>query len=161
MYEGYGPCGVAIIVEATTDNRNRTAGDVRHFFDKFGGNLGQMGCVSYLFSDKGLIVIDGEDVDEDELMDAALEAGAEDIVNNEGTFEVYTDPADFSAVNDALSAKGYTFLSAEQTKIPANYVDVEGEDNLKFMNRLLEALDDNDDVTKVWHNWNEPEEDEE
>ncbi len=161
MYEGYGPCGVAIIVEATTDNRNRTAGDVRHFFDKFGGNLGQMGCVSYLFSDKGLIVIDGEDIDEDELMDAALEAGAEDIVNNEGTFEVYTDPADFSAVNDALSAKGYTFLSAEQTKIPANYVDVEGEDNLKFMTRLLEALDDNDDVTNVWHNWNEPEEDEE
>ena len=104
MYEGYGPCGVAIIVEATTDNRNRTAGDVRHFFDKFGGNLGQMGCVSYLFSDKGLIVIDGEDVDEEALMEDALEAGAEDIVNNEGTFEIYTDPADFSAVNDALIA---------------------------------------------------------
>ena len=161
MYEGYGPCGVAIIVEATTDNRNRTAGDVRHFFDKFGGNLGQMGCVSYLFSDKGLIVIDGEDVDEEALMDAALEAGAEDIVNNEGTFEIYTDPADFSAVNDALTEKGYSFLSAEQTKIPANYVDVEGEENLKFMTRLLEALDDNDDVTNVWHNWNEPDEDEE
>ena len=156
MYEGYGPCGVAVIVETTTDNRNRTAGDIRHFFDKFGGNLGQIGCVSYLFSDKGLIVIDAEDVDEDALMDAALEAGAEDILNNDGAFEIYTSPADFSAVTDALTEKGYTFLSAEQTKIPSNYVDVEGEDNLKFMTRLLDALDDNDDVTNVWHNWNEP-----
>ncbi len=158
MYEGYGPCGVAVIVETTTDNRNRTAGDIRHFFDKFGGNLGQIGCVSYLFSDKGLIVIDAEGVDEDALMDAALEAGAEDILNNDGAFEIYTAPQDFSAVTDALTEKGYTFLSAEQTKIPSNYVDVEGEDNLKFMTRLLDALDDNDDVTNVWHNWNEPDE---
>lgn len=161
IYEGYGPCGVAIIVETTTDNRNRTAGDIRHFFDKFGGNLGQMGCVSYLFSDKGLIVIDGEDIDEDTLMTDALEAGAEDIINNGGTFEIYTEPADFSAVNDALLNKGYNFISAEQTKIPANYVDVDGEDNIKYMTRLLEALDDNDDVTNVWHNWNEPDEDDE
>ncbi len=157
LYEGYGPSGVAVIVECTTDNRNRTAGDVRHFFDKFGGNLGQMGCVSYLFSDKGLIVIDGEDIDEDKLMDDALEAGAEDIQGNDGTFEVYTAPSDFSAVTDALSAKGYSFLSADQTKIPANYVDVTDEDGLKNITRLLEALDDNDDVTNVWHNWNEPE----
>lgn len=157
LYEGYGPSGVAVIVECTTDNRNRTAGDIRHYFDKFGGNLGQMGCVSYLFSDKGLIVIDGEDVDEDKLMDDALEAGAEDILNNDGTFEVYTAPSDFSAVTDALSAKGYSFISADQTKIPANYVDVTDEDGLKNITKLLEALDDNDDVTNVWHNWNEPE----
>ncbi len=158
MYEGYGPSGVAVIVEATTDNRNRTAGDIRHFFDKYGGNLGQMGCVSYLFSDKGLIAINADGIDEDKLMEEALEAGAEDILNNEGTFEIYTAPSDFSAITDALSDAGYTFISAEQTKIPSNYVDTPDDESIKLMEKLLDALDDNDDVTNVWHNWNEPDE---
>lgn len=158
MYEGYGPSGVAVIVETTTDNRNRTAGDIRHYFDKFGGNLGQTGCVSYLFSDKGLIVIDEKGVDEEKLMEDALEAGAEDILSGNGIFEIYTATEDFSTVCDALEAKGYKFVSAEQTKIPSNYVTLTDEEDLKKMGRLMEMLDDNDDVTNVWHNWDEPDE---
>ena len=153
MYEGYGPSGVAVIVETTTDNRNRTAADVRHYFDKYGGNLGTTGCVSYMFADKGVIAISGEGVDEEQLMMDALEAGAEDITNEDGIFEITTDPADFSAVSDALSNAGYSFISAEQSKIPANYVELTDEDAIKNMEKLLDMLDDNDDVTNVWHNW--------
>lgn len=152
-YEGYGPSGVAVIVEATTDNRNRTGADMRHYFDKFGGNLGQTGCVSYLFSDKGLIVIEDDGIDEEKLMDDALSAGAEDILSEEGAFEIYTAPEDFSNVCEYLENAGYKFASAEQTKIPANYVALTEEDDVTKMNRLLEMLEDNDDVMNVWHNW--------
>ncbi len=152
-YEGYGPSGVAVIVEATTDNRNRTGADMRHYFDKFGGNLGQTGCVSYLFSDKGLIVIEDNGIDEEKLMDDALSAGAEDILSEEGAFEIYTAPEDFSGVCEYLENAGYKFASAEQTKIPANYVTLTEEDDITKMNRLLEMLEDNDDVMNVWHNW--------
>ena len=152
-YEGYGPSGVAVIVEATTDNRNRTGADMRHYFDKFGGNLGQTGCVSYLFSDKGLIVIEDDGIDEEKLMDDALSAGAEDILSEEGAFEIYTAPEDFSNVCEYLENAGYKFASAEQTKIPANYVTLTEEDDVTKMNRLLEMLEDNDDVMNVWHNW--------
>ena len=153
-YEGYGPCGIAVIVEATTDNRNRTAGEVRHFFDKFGGNLGQVGCVGYLFSDKGVIIILREDVkDEDALMETALEAGAADFVSDEEMFEIYTEVDDLYAVKEALEAAGYTIESAEEDKIPSTYVTLEGEDDIKHMNLLLENLEDNDDVMNVYHNW--------
>ena len=161
LYEGYGPSGVAVIVETTTDNRNRTAGDMRHYFDKFGGNLGQSGSVSWMFEDKGVIVIDADGVDEEALMEAALEAGAEDISGEDGVFEITTAPADLSAVTDALTEKGYTFVSCEQSKVPSNYVSLSGEDDIKNMNKLLEMLDDNDDVTNVWHNWENEGEDEE
>lgn len=153
-YEGYGPCGIAVIVEATTDNRNRTAGEVRHFFDKFGGNMGQVGCVGYLFSDKGVIILLREEVkDEDALMEAALEAGASDFVSDEETFQVYTEPDDLYSVRDALEAAGYVIESAEQDKIPSTYVALENEDDIKHMNLLLENLEDNDDVINVFHNW--------
>ena len=161
LYEGYGPSGVAVIVETTTDNRNRTGADMRHYFDKYGGNLGQTGCVSYMFEDKGVIVIDADGVDEEALMEAALEAGAEDISGEDGVFEITTAPADLSAVTDALTEKGYTFVSCEQSKVPSNYVSLSGEDDIKNMNKLLEMLDDNDDVTNVWHNWENEGEDEE
>ena len=153
-YEGYGPCGIAVIVEATTDNRNRTAGEVRHFFDKFGGNLGQVGCVGYLFSDKGVIIILREEVkDEDALMETALEAGAADFVAEDEMFEIYTEVDDLYAVKEALEAAGYVIESAEEDKIPSTYVTLEGEDDIKHMNLLLENLEDNDDVMNVYHNW--------
>ena len=122
VYEGYGPKGVAVIVEALTDNRNRTAGDVRHYFDKFGGNMGQNGSVSFLFSKQGVILIESEDVDEEKLMEDALEAGATDFLTDEGIFEIRTDPYDCGAVSEALAAKGYTFVSAEAAYIPSTYV---------------------------------------
>ena len=153
IYEGYGPCGIAVVVKALTDNRNRTAGDVRHYFDKYGGNLGQTGCVSYMFEDKGVIVIDAEDIDEEKIMEDALEAGAEDISNEGDVFEITTAPNDLSAVTEALTEKGYKFISCEQSKIPANYVTLSGEDDLKNMNKLIEMLEENDDVTNFWHNW--------
>lgn len=153
MYEGYGPSGVAVIVETTTDNRNRTGADMRHYFDKYGGNLGQTGCVSYMFEDKGVIVIDAEDIDEEKIMEDALEAGAEDISNEGDVFEITTVPNDLSAVTEALTEKGYKFISCEQSKIPANYVTLSGEDDLKNMNKLIEMLEENDDVTNFWHNW--------
>ena len=153
MYEGYGPSGVTVIVETTTDNRNRTGADMRHYFDKYGGNLGQTGCVSYMFEDKGVIVIDAEDIDEEKIMEDALEAGAEDISNEGDVFEITTAPNDLSAVTEALTEKGYKFISCEQSKIPANYVTLSGEDDLKNMNKLIEMLEENDDVTNFWHNW--------
>ncbi|MBQ7897401.1 MAG: YebC/PmpR family DNA-binding transcriptional regulator [Clostridia bacterium] len=152
-YEGYGPSGIAVIVEATTDNRNRTSAEVRHYFDKFGGNMGAIGCVSFMFSDKGVIVIENEDIDEDKLMEDALDAGAEDVAIDEEAFEITTAPADLSAVAEALTAKGYTLASSEQSKVPSTYSALESEDDITMMTKLLDALDDNEDVTNVWHNW--------
>ena len=153
-YEGYGPGGVAVIVEAATDNRNRTAGDVRHYFDKYGGNLGTTGCVSYLFAEKGVIVVSGVK-DEDEFMEAALDCGAIDFTTEGDTGEVFTDVSEVGTVREALEAKGYTIESADPEKIPSNYVRLENEEQIEKMNRLLEVLEDNDDVTEVWHNWDE------
>ena len=153
-YEGYGPSGVALIVTTATDNKNRTAGNVRHYFDKFGGNLGATGCVSYMFADAGVIVIDGESVkDEDKLMEDALEAGASDFSAEDGSYEVTTEVNDLKAVREALEGMGYVILSADEDKIPSTYVELDDEDAIKNMSRLLEALDDDDDVTNVYHNW--------
>ena len=155
-YEGYGPGGVAVIVEAATDNRNRTAGDVRHYFDKYGGNLGTTGCVSYLFAEKGVIVVSGVK-DEDEFMEAALDCGAIDFTVDGGNGEVFTDVAEISAVREALEKAGYTIESADPEKIPSNYVRLDNVEHIEKMNKLLEVLEDNDDVTEVWHNWDEEE----
>ena len=154
-YEGYGPCGVAVIVTTATDNRNRTAGNVRHYFDKFHGNMGQNGCVSYLFEDKGLIIIDNEEeeLDEDSVMEAALEAGASDFKADETVFEIYTEPDDLYAVRDALESAGYKIESAELDKVPTSYITLESEDDIKCMNNLLEYLEEDDDVQDVFHNW--------
>ena len=158
-YEGYGPSGIALIVTTATDNKNRTAGNVRHYFDKFGGNLGATGCVSYMFSDAGVIVVDAASVkDEDKLMEDALEAGAADFSAEDGAYEVTTEVSDLKAVREALEGMGYVILSADEDKIPSTYVDLEDEDAIKNMNRLLEALDDDDDVTNVYHNWSNCEE---
>ena len=154
VYEGYGPAGIAVIVEAATDNRNRTAGNVRSYFSKYHGNMGQTGSVSFMFEDKGVIVIANEDgdIDEDKLMETALEAGAEDFMANEDSFEIYTVPDDLYAINDALVDAGYTIASAEKSKIPSNYVTLDNEDDLKFMNLLIEKFEDDDDVMEVYHN---------
>lgn len=155
VYEGYGPAGIAVIVETTTDNRNRTAGNVRSYFSKYHGNMGQTGCVSYLFTDKGLIVVSNEDgdIDEDKLMETALEAGAEDFASEGEVFEIYTEPDDLFAIKETLEAAGYPILSAEQDKIPSNYVTLDNEDDIKFMSLLIEHLEDDDDVMNVYHNW--------
>ena len=155
-YEGYGPSGVAVIVEAATDSRNRTASDVRHFFDKYGGNLGSNGCVSYMFEDKGIIILlreDNEGVDEDKLMEDALEAGAEDFSSDEDSFEITTEPSDVYAIKEALESLGYKIESAEEDKIPNTYVTLESEDDIKNMNLLIEHLEESDDVQEIYHNW--------
>ncbi|MBR0303765.1 MAG: YebC/PmpR family DNA-binding transcriptional regulator [Clostridia bacterium] len=154
-YEGYGPSGIAVIVETATDNRNRTASEMRHYFDKYGGNLGQTGCVSFMFDDKGVIIItnEDEDVDEDALMEAALEAGAADFAAEDGVFEIYTETDDLDFVKETLEAAGYKIESAELDKIPQSYITLESEDDIKNMNLLLERLEDNDDVQEVYHNW--------
>lgn len=155
-YEGYGPSGVAIIAQCVTDNRNRTAADVRHVFDKFGGNMGTSGCVSFMFDQKGVIVIENDgDKDEDTVMMDALDAGAQDFSADEDAFEIITEPADFGGVRDALEAKGYEFLEASIRMVPQNYVHIEDEKQLEQIERLLDGLDDNDDVMEVYHNWEE------
>ena len=143
-YEGYGP-----------------AGDVRHYFDKFGGNLGTTGCVSFMFNEKGVIVLEREGLDEDTVMSDALEAGASDFQADEDVFEIYTEPSDFSGVRDDLEAKGYSFVSAEVEMVPDTYTDLTDPDQILKMQKLIDALEDNDDVQQVWHNWNEPEEEDE
>ncbi len=154
-YEGYGPGGVAVIVEAATDSKNRTAGDVRHFFSKYGGNLGTTGCVSFMFSEQGLIIVVDEDgeIEEDRLMEDALEAGASDFLADDGVFEIYTEPDDVYAIGDALTAKGYRLESAERTKVPSTYVTLTSDDDVANMQNLLDKLEDCDDVTNVYHNW--------
>ncbi|CCJ34206.1 YebC/PmpR family DNA-binding transcriptional regulator [Caloramator australicus] len=157
IYEGYGPNGVAVIVQALTDNRNRTAGDVRHIFEKFGGNLGATGCVSFLFEKKGLIIVEKEEgIDEDSLMMMALDAGAEDFSSEEDAYEITTSPEDFSKVREALENNGIKLASAEVSMIPSTYVALDGEAAEKF-EKLLDRLEENDDVQNVWHNAEFPE----
>ena len=154
-YEGYGPSGVAVIVEALTDNRNRTAGEVRHYFDKFGGNMGTQGCVSFMFSQKGVLVIEREELekDEDTVMSDALEYGAADFEADEDVFTIYTEPDDFSAVRDDLEKAGYTFVSAELEMVPSTYTKLEDEESRTKMQKMLDMFEDNDDIQNVWHNW--------
>ena len=156
-YEGYGPCGVAVIVEALTNNRQRTAPEIRHYFDKYGGNLGAQGCVSWSFDRKGVIVINNEDedLDEETVMMDALEAGAEDFEADGAVFEVKTDPDAFPEVLAALEAKGYTFVGAEVEMVPQNYIKLTTDDDVKMMEKLLCMLEDNEDVQNVWHNWDQ------
>jgi len=157
IYEGYGPNGVAVIVEAMTDSRNRTAANVRHAFDKCGGNLGALGCVSWSFDRKGVLVVDNEEGehDEDTVMMDALDVGAADVEPAGECFQIFTEPDDFNAVADALTAKGYSFISAQVELVPQNYQKLETEDDLKNMERLLDMMEDDDDVQNVWHSWDQ------
>lgn len=158
-YEGYGPAGTAIIVECITDNRNRTASDVRHAFEKFGGSLGATGCVGWMFDRRGMIIIDQEGLDEDEVMMDALDAGAMDMQAEGDVFEVITEPNDLDKVRQALEGK-YTLVSAQVENVPQNTVAPQGED-LENLYKILELLDDSDDVNEVYHNAELPEEEEE
>ena len=155
VYEGYGPGNMAVIVEVLTDNKHRTAAEMRHIFDKNGGNMGATGCVSWMFDKKGQIVIERTALlDEDEVMMAALDAGADDFAPQEDAFEVYTDPAAFSAVREALEAAGYEFISAEVAMIPQNYVEITDPEVLVKVQKFMDMLDDNEDVQEVYHNGN-------
>ena len=156
-YEGYGPNGTAIIVEGLTDNRNRTSSNVRNAFTKGGGSVGTMGCVSFMFDKKGLIVVDKEeyDTDPDEFMMLALDAGAEDFSEEEDSYEITTDPDEFSGVREALEKEGVPMASAEVTMIPQTWVTLDNEEDIRKMNRILDLLDEDDDVQNVWHNWDE------
>ena len=156
-YEGYGPAGVAVIVNALTDNRNRTAADVRHAFDKNGGNMGQTGCVSFMFDRKGVIVIEGEDLDEEAVTMDALEAGAEDLDIDGDIIEITTDPNEMGTVRDALAEK-YTIASAEVSMVPQTMTALTDEAQITSMTKLLDMLEDNDDVQDVYHNWEMPDE---
>ena len=153
-YEGYGPSGVAVIVETMTDSRNRTASNMRHYFDKYGGNLGASGCVSWSFDKKGVIVIEDEDGDyeEDEMMMEALEAGAADYTKDGDVHIIYTDPDDFNDVVSSLQEK-YTFASAQIEMVPQNYQKLENEDDIKNFQKMLDIMEDDDDVQNVYHNW--------
>ena len=155
-YEGYGPSGVAVIVEASTDNKNRTAADVRHVFDKAGGNLGTSGCVSYMFNKKGIIVIEKETakMDEEELMMLALDAGAEDFETSEEIYEITTDPSNFTEVREKLEEAGLEFLEAEVQMVPTTTVKIDKK-SVEKMERLIERLEDLDDVANIYHNWKE------
>ena len=158
IYEGYGPCGVAVVVETLTDNRNRTAGEMRHYFDKCGGNLGQSGSVMFMFERKGIIAIEGEGLDEDTVMEAALEAGAEDFSFDGDVFEITTEPNDLGAVRDALEEQGYSFLSAEVQYVPSTTTAIDDPDLQAKMEKLIDMLEDNDEVQAIWHNWEMPDE---
>ena len=154
VYEGYGPAGVAVIVEALTDNKNRTAGNVRYYFDKNGGNLGTSGCVSFMFDKKGQILIEAsKNVSEDELMELALEIGAEDFISEEDGYEIVTSPEDFSSVRDALKEKGYEFISADVNMVPQTTIVLSDEEQVKSMNKLIDMLEEDDDVQNIYHNW--------
>ena len=154
VYEGYGPSGVAVIVEALTDNRNRTAPEVRHLLDKYGKGLGATGCVSWSFDQKGVIVIEKEDLDEDTVMMDALDAGADDMdASDDECFEITTTPDGFGTVLAALEEKGYSFVSAKVEMVPQNYVKLESEEDIKNMEKLIDLLEENDDVQNVYHNW--------
>ena len=152
-YEGYGVGGVAVVVETLTDNKNRTVADVRHLFDKYGAGLGATNCVSWQFDKKGVIIMERGELDEDTVMMQALEAGAEDFQADDNTFEIYTTPDDFSAVREALETLGYSFVEAEVEMVPQNYITLEKEEDMAQMRKLLDGLEDNDDVQAVWHNW--------
>ena len=161
IYEGYGPCGVAVVVETLSDNRNRTAGEMRHYFDKCGGNLGQSGSVMFMFDRNGIITIEAEGLDEDTVMEAALEAGAEDFNFDGDVFEITTAVNDLGTVRDALEEKGYSFISAEATYIPQTMTSLDDEDSIKQMEKLIDMLEENEDVQEIWHNWDMPDEDDE
>ncbi len=158
VYEGYGPNGVAVIVECLTDNKNRTAGDIRHYFDKFGGNLGTTGCVSFMFSQKGVILLDAQGVDEEKLMEDVFEAGASDFDIDGDEAEITTEPADVFKAAEALKEMGYNIISAEAAQVPSTYTQLTDEDSIRKMNLLLDTLEENDDVQQVFHNWEMPEE---
>lgn len=155
-YEGHGPSGVAVIVEAMTDNRNRTASEVRHAFDKFGGSLGVTGCVSWSFDQKGVLVIERGDLEEDKVMMDAIESGADEFEATDETYEITTAPDDFDSVLAALEKLGYSFIEAEVEMVPQTYVTLGEEDKVK-MQKMLDLLEDSDDVQEVWHNWDEEE----
>ncbi len=157
-YEGYGPGGVAVMVECMTDNKNRTVADIRHAFSKSGGNLGESGCVAWMFDKKGSILIDKSAIDEEVLMDKALESGAEDVIEEENVFQVVTTPDDFEAVREALQADGVEFIEAAVSLIPQNTVDITEEKPAKQLLRLLESLEDHDDVQSVSANFDIPDE---
>ena len=154
-YEGYGPGGVAVIVETMTDNRNRTAGSMRHHFDKYGGNMGASGCVAWSFDRKGVMVIDNEegDYEEDAVMMDAMDCGADDFGAEGECFTIYTSTDDFNAVADAMTAKGYKFASAQLEMVPQNYQKLEKEEDKANMEKMLDIFEDDDDVQNVWHNW--------
>lgn len=158
VYEGYGPSGIAVIVETLTDNRNRTAGDVRHYFDKYGGNMGQSGCVSFMFNRQGVIIIEAEGIDEEKLMEDALEAGAIDFIADGDIFDIRTEPNDMGGVRDDLESKGYSYVSAEVEYVPTTYTKLTNEDDIKNMTKMLDMFEDNDDVQNVYHNWETDEE---
>lgn len=158
QYEGYGPSGVAVLVECLTDNRNRTASDVRHAFDKFGGNLGATGCVGWMFDRRGLLTIaKSDDVSEDELTLQAIESGAEDFSSEEEVYEIVTAVEDFNSVKEALVAEGYELASADLVYLPQNTTALESQDDIKNMVKMIDALEDSDDVQNVYHNWEIPE----
>lgn len=150
-YEGYGPFGTAIIIEALTDNRNRTAGNIRHYFSKYGGNMGSTGCVSFMFKEKGIIVIDSESIDESSFEEDVIESGALDFVKDEDCFVVYTEKEDYEVVYEYLKNKGYEFVSSEVGMVPDNYVSLSEEESEK-VNVLLDILDEDEDIKNVWHN---------
>ena len=152
-FEGYGPSGVAVIVDVLTDNKNRTTSSVKHAFDKYGGNLGTPGCVSYMFSRKGYFLIEKtDDIDEDALMEAALEAGMEDMKTYDDSFEIFTEPDDFPVVSEALKNAGYEFVEADIEYLPSMEAEPKTEEDIKNLKKLIEILEDNDDVQKVYHN---------
>ena len=155
VYEGYGPSGVAIIVETSTDNRNRTAGNVRAWFNKYGGNMGQSGCVSFMFEEKGVITIIDEDseIDEDKIMEDALESGAEDIKCEEGEYTIYTATDDLDSVRDAILSLGYKIDTADVAKVPSTYVELTNDDDAENMQKMLDKFNEDDDVNAVYHNW--------
>lgn len=157
IYEGYGPEGIAVVVECLTDNRNRTAADVRHAFDKHGGNLGQNGSVLFMFDKKGVIVISRDQAEEDELMDFALENGASDFESDEEGYTIYSEVADFISLRDALQEKEYTFSACDLEYVPSNNSQITNQDNIKKMVKMIDQLEDNDDVQNVYHNWEIPE----
>lgn len=162
VYEGYGPGGVAVIVEALTDNRNRTAGDIRHFFDKYGGNLGQTGCVSFMFNKKGVIIVEKNDkITEDQIIMDALDAEAEDVNVEKDYYEILTAAEDFSKVRIALEQKGYDFAEASVQMIPVTTTKLTDPKQIESMEKLIDSLEDMDDVQNVYHNWDMPEENEE
>lgn len=157
IYEGYGPEGIAVIVECLTDNRNRTAPDVRHAFDKHGGNLGQSGSVLFMFNKKGVIEIETSNAKEEELLDFALENGASDFETDQDVYTIYSDVSDFISLRDALQKKGYKLSECDLQYVPTNYVKISNEENIKKMVKMIEQLEDNDDVQNVYHNWEIPE----
>ncbi|MCI8360477.1 MAG: YebC/PmpR family DNA-binding transcriptional regulator [Clostridiales bacterium] len=161
VYEGYGPSGVAVVVETLTDNRNRTAADLRHYFDKCGGNLGQPGSVMFQFQRQGIIEIEAEGREEEAVMEAALEAGADDFKSDGDVYSIVTDPTQLGAVRDGVEKAGYPYLSAEVAYVPSVTVDIADSELTEKMVKLIDMLEENDDVQDVWHNWNMPEEEDE